>query len=265
MVAPHSPKANQILAALPHAEYERLVPHLEPVPLEQGWALCESRSMQNHVYFPTNSIISLLYLMKNGSSVEIAIAGNEGVVGMALFMGGETTPSRAVVQSAGFSYRLKASLLKPEFERAGAFQYLLLRYTQSLINQMAQTAACHRYHSLDKQLCRWLLLSLDRLTSNEMLMSQELIADMLGVPPERLTQAAGKLRDAGLIQYSQGCITVVDRPGLEARVCGCYNVVKHESDRLLSRAKPGERFRSQDSRERRLAASAGFQRMALVA
>ena len=235
MLAPHTPKQNHLLAALPDADYERLLPHLELAPLELGWALYESGSQQGYVYFPTASIVSLLYVMQDGSSAEIAVVGNEGVVGIALFMGGETTPSRAVVQSAGYAYRLKGSLLKREFERGGPLQYLLLRYTQALITQMAQTAVCNRHHAVEQQLCRWLLLSLDRLPSNELTMTQELIANMLGVRREGVTEAAGKLQAAGLIQYTRGKITVLDRPKLEARVCECYAVVKRESDRLFSR------------------------------
>ena len=233
--ARQSPRQNQLLAALPEADYERLLPQLELVPLPLGWALYESGSEQGYVYFPTDSIVSLLYVMEDGSSAEIAIAGNEGVVGIALFMGGETTPSRAVVQSAGYAYRLRASVLKAEFDRGGPLQHLLLRYTQALLTQMAQTAVCNRHHSVEQQLCRWLLLSLDRLPSNELTMTQELIANMLGVRREGVTEAAGKLQAAGLIHYSRGRITVLDRPNLEARVCECYAVVKRECDRLLSR------------------------------
>ena len=235
MRAAHDPKQNHLLAAMPAADYERLLSHLELVPMKLGWALYESGSQQEHVYFPTTSIVSLLYVMQDGSSAEIAVVGNEGVVGIALFMGGETTPSRAVVQSAGYAYRLKGGQLKEEFERGGPLQYLLLRYTQALITQMAQTAVCNRHHALEQQLCRWLLLSLDRLPSNELSMTQELIANMLGVRREGVTEAAGKLQAAGLIHYSRGKITVLDRPKLEARVCECYAVVKRESDRLLSR------------------------------
>ncbi len=234
MLAPHTPKQNHLLAALPDADYARLLPDLELVPLELGWALYESGSRQGYVYFPTASIVSLLYVMEDGSSAEIAVVGYEGVVGIALFMGGETTPSRAVVQSAGYAYRLKASLLKDEFERGGPLQYLLLRYTQALITQMAQTAVCNRHHSVEQQLCRWLLLSLDRLPSNELVMTQELIANMLGVRREGVTEAAGKLQAEGLIQYSRGKITVLDRPKLEAQVCECYAVVRRETDRLFS-------------------------------
>jgi CRP-like cAMP-binding protein len=233
MLAPHTPKQNHLLAALPAADYERLLPDLEQVPLELGWALYESGSQQEYVYFPTTSIVSLLYVMHDNSSAEIAVVGNDGVVGIALFMGGESTPSRAVVQSAGYAYRLKGSLLKGEFERGGRLQYLLLRYTQALITQMAQTAVCNRHHAVEQQLCRWLLLSLDRLPSNELTMTQELIANMLGVRREGVTEAAGKLQAQGLIHYSRGKITVLDRPKLEARVCECYAVVKREYGRLL--------------------------------
>ena len=233
MQAPHDPKQNHLLAGLPAADYERLLPQLELVPLPLGWALYESGSEQGYVYFPTDSIVSLLYVMLDGSSAEIAVAGNEGVVGIALFMGGETTPSRAVVQSAGYAYRLRASVLKAEFDRGGPLQHLLLRYTQALITQMAQTAVCNRHHSLDQQLCRWLLLSLDRLSSNRLSMTQELIANMLGVRREGVTEAAGKLQADGLIQYNRGNIVVLDRPRLEARSCECYQVVKTEFDRLL--------------------------------
>jgi len=229
-----TPKQNHLLAALPDAEYARLLPGLEQIPLELGLALYESGGPQEYVYFPSASIVSLLYVMRDGSSAEIAVVGNEGVVGIALFMGGESTPSRAVVQSAGHAYRLKEDLLKAEFERGGPVQYLLLRYTQALITQMAQTAVCNRHHSVEQQLCRWLLLSLDRLPSNELTMTQTLIANMLGVRREGVTEAAGKLQAEGLIQYSRGKITVLDRPKLEARVCECYSVVKRESDRLLT-------------------------------
>jgi CRP-like cAMP-binding protein len=198
-----------------------------------GSVLYESGSRLDHVYFPANSIVSLLYVMADGASAEIAVVGNDGVVGVSLFMGGETTPSRAVVQSAGVAYRLPGSVLKEEFRRGGATQQLLLRYTQALLTQMAQTAVCNRHHSVDQQLCRWLLLSLDRLSSNELAMTQELIANMLGVRREGVTEAAGKLQAAGVIRYSRGRITVLDRPALEAQACECYAVVKQESDRLL--------------------------------
>ena len=233
-----SPLQNRLLAALPAADYERLLPKLEPISLKLGSALYESGSTQGFVYFPTDSIVSLLYVMEDGSSAEIAVVGNEGVVGLALFMGGETTPSRAVVQSAGNAYRLGASILKAEFGRGGELQHLLLRYTQALITQMAQTAVCNRHHSVEQQLCRWLLLSLDRLPANELTMTQELIANMLGVRREGVTEAAGKLQAAELIQYSRGKITVLDRPKLEARVCECYHVVKREYDRLGRIAAP---------------------------
>jgi CRP-like cAMP-binding protein len=228
-----SPKQNHVLAALPDADYARLLPHLEPHDLQLGWALYESGGPQAYVYFPTTSIVSLLYVMEDAASAEIAIVGNEGIVGIALFMGGESTPSRAVVQSAGQAYRLKGNLVKTEFERSGELQHLLLRYTQALITQMAQTAVCNRHHSVEQQLCRWLLLSLDRLPSDELSMTQELIANMLGVRREGVTEAAGHLQAAGLIHYSRGKIKVLDRPGLEARVCECYAVVKREYDRLL--------------------------------
>ena len=198
-----------------------------------GETVCEPGIQMRHVYFPTTCIVSLLYVMEDGASAEIAVVGNEGIVGVSLFMGGETTTSRAVVQSAGHAYRLKGQLLKDAFFRAGPMQRLLLRYTQALLTQMAQTAVCNRHHTVDQQLCRWLLLSLDRLTSNELTMTQELIANMLGVRREGVTEAAGKLQRAGLIHYSRGHITVVDRPGLESRVCECYQVVKKEFERLL--------------------------------
>ena len=235
MLASHTPKQSHLLNALPAADFERLLPDLELVQLPLGSAIYESGKEQEYVYFPSTSIVSLLYVMEDGSSAEIAVVGNEGVVGIALFMGGETTPSRAVVQSAGYAYRLKASLLKKEFERGGPLQYLLLRYTQALITQMAQTAVCNRHHSVEQQLCRWLLLSLDRLPSNELSMTQELIANMLGVRREGVTEAAGKLQAAGMIEYSRGKIIVLDRQKLEGWVCECYAVVKRESDRLLSR------------------------------
>ena len=233
MAAASDPRQNRLLAALPDAEWVRWAPHLEPVDMPLGKVLYESGSRLSHVYFPTTSIVSLLYVMEDGASGEIAIVGNEGMVGIALFMGGETTPSRAVVQSAGSAYRLSAHILKEEFHRAGPMQRLLLRYTQALITQMAQTAVCNRHHSIDQQLCRWLLLSMDRLPSNKLKMTQELIANMLGVRRPGVTEAAMKLQDAGLIRYSYGNIEVLDRPGLENRVCECYGVVKREFDRLL--------------------------------
>jgi CRP-like cAMP-binding protein len=231
--ARHSPRQNHLLAALPGADYERLLPQLELVPLPLAWAVYEAGDAQGYVFFPTTSIVSLLYVMEDGSSAEIAVVGNEGLVGIALFMGGETTPSRAVVQSAGYGYRLRGSVLKAEFGQGGNLQHLLLRYTQALITQMSQTAVCNRHHALEQQLCRWLLLSLDRLQSNELAMTQELIANMLGVRREGVTESAGKLQAQGLIEYSRGKITVLDRPKLEARVCECYAVVKREYDRLL--------------------------------
>lgn len=227
------PRQNHLLAALPPADFERLRPHLKLIAVQLGEALYEPGAGLRYLYFPTNSIVSLLYVMADGASAEIAVVGNEGVIGVSLFMGGETTPSRAVVQSAGHAYRLAGHVLKEEFTRGGAMQHLLLRYTQALLTQMAQTAVCNRHHSLDQQLCRWLLLSLDRLSANELVMTQELIANMLGVRREGVTEAAGNLQDAGLIQYSRGRITVLDRPGLEARTCECYAVVKRECDRLL--------------------------------
>ena len=239
-LSPDTPRQNHLLAALPAADYERVLPDLELVSLPLGLALYESGSEQTHIYFPTNSIVSLLYVMQNGSSAEIAVAGNEGVVGIALFMGGSTTPSRAVVQSAGKGYRLGAGMLKGEFDRGSSLQYLLLCYTQALLTQMAQTAVCNRHHSVEQQLCRWLLLSLDRLPSNELSMTQELIANMLGVRREGVTEAAGRLQAAGMIHYSRGKITVLDRPKLEKRVCECYAVVKRESDRLLARVYQGK-------------------------
>ncbi len=227
------PSLNHLLAALPLAELGRWLPQLEWVEMPLGQVLYESGRTLGHVYFPTSAIVSLLYVMENGASAEIAVVGNEGLVGISLFMGGNSTPSRAVVQSAGAGYRLKAALMKDEFDRAGPVMHLLLRYTQALITQMAQTAVCNRHHSLDQQLCRWLLLSLDRLKSSELVMTQELIANMLGVRREGVTEAAFKLQAAGLIRYARGRITVLDRPGLEMRTCECYAVVKREYDRLL--------------------------------
>jgi CRP-like cAMP-binding protein len=225
---------NHLLAAFPAAEFERLSPHLELVEMPLGEALYESGGRLQHVYFPTTSIVSLLYVLENGASAEIAVVGNEGILGISIFMGGETTPSRAVVQSAGHGYRLNAQLLKQEFNRAGPVLRLLLRYTQALITQMTQTAVCNRHHAVEQQLCRWLLLSLDRLSSDSLTMTQELIANMLGVRREGVTEAAGNLQRAGLIRYSRGRIDVLDRPGLEGAVCECYGVVKLEFDRLLS-------------------------------
>jgi CRP-like cAMP-binding protein len=231
--APLPPERNQILAALPQLERDRLFPHLRHVALPLGRVIYESGARLRDIYFPTNSIVSLLYVLANGSSAEIAVVGKEGAVGVSLFMGGETTPSRAVVQSAGGAYRLSGSLLKKEFARHGEMLAVLLRYTQSLITQMSQTAVCNRHHAVDQQLCRWLLLSLDRLDSNELQMTQELIANMLGVRREGVTEAAGRLQAQGVIRYARGKITVLDRPRLETLSCECYAVVKKESDRLL--------------------------------
>jgi CRP-like cAMP-binding protein len=239
MSSPHSPKQNHLLAALPAADYARLLPDLELIPMPLGWAVYESGGRLGYVYFPTTSIVSLLYVMEGGASAEIAITGNEGLVGISLFMGGESTPSRAVVQSAGNAYRLRARVLKREFALGGNLQHLALRFTQALITQMAQTAVCNRHHALDQQLCRWLLVSLDRLEGSELVMTQELIANMLGVRREGVTEAAGNLQAAGLIKYTRGRIRVLDRAGLEQRVCECYAVVKKEYDRLLPYRIPG--------------------------
>jgi CRP-like cAMP-binding protein len=224
---------NKLLAALPPAVCSRLQPHLEHVSLKLGASVYEAGGKQAYVYFPIDSIVSLLYVMQDGASAEIAVVGNDGLVGISLFMGGETTPSRAVVQSAGSAYRLRAKRLKAEFEFGGELQHLLLRYTQALITQMAQTAVCNRHHSIEQQLCRWLLLSADRLPSNVLTMTQDLIANMLGVRREGVTASAGKLQESGLIRYSRGRITILNRAGLEKRVCECYAVVKRECDRLL--------------------------------
>jgi CRP-like cAMP-binding protein len=236
MPASHDPQRNHLLAALPPAERERIYAHLQLVPMPLGKVLYESGDVLGHVYFPTDCIVSLLYVMEDGASAEISVVGNEGLIGIALFMGGETTPSRAIVQSAGHAYRLIGAQLKDEFHRNSAMQLLLLRYTQALITQMAQTAVCNRHHSVDQQLCRWLLLSLDRLSSNQLAMTQELISNMLGVRREGVTEAAGKLQKLGVIDYSRGHITVLDRPRLEQLSCECYAVVKKETDRL--RAEP---------------------------
>jgi CRP-like cAMP-binding protein len=237
--SPHAPNQNHLLAALPAADYARLLPDLDLIQMPLGQALYESGGLLEHVYFPTTSLVSLLYVMADGASAEIAVVGNEGILGISLFMGGETTPSRAVVQSAGYGYRLKAQLLKDEFNRAGPALDLLLRYTQALITQMAQTAVCNRHHSVEQQLCRWLLLSLDRLPTLQLNMTQELIANMLGVRREGVTEAAGKLQRAGLIRYTRGHIEVLDRQRLEQEVCECYSVVKKEFDRLLPYQLPG--------------------------
>jgi CRP-like cAMP-binding protein len=227
------PRRNQLLAALPEQEFQRWRPHLEYVDMRLGEVLYEAGSTLTHVYFPTTAIVSLLYVMQNGESAEIAVVGNDGVVGISLFMGGDSTSSRALIQSAGGAYRLTAHLMKEEFDRGGPVLHLLLRYTQALITQMVQTAACNRHHSLDQQLCRWLLLSLDRLQGTDMVMTQDLIAHMLGVPRDGATNGALKLQTAGLINYAEGRIRVLDRGGLEKRTCECYAVVKKEYDRLL--------------------------------
>jgi CRP-like cAMP-binding protein len=228
-------KKNHLLACLPETEWRRWSPLLERVDMPLGQVVYESGATLSYVYFPITAIVSLLYVLENGASAEIAVVGNEGIVGVSLFMGGESTPSRAVVQSAGEGCRLKASLMRQEFDKAGPVMHLLLRYTQALLTQMAQTAVCNRHHSLDQQLCRWLLLSLDRLPGEELIMTQELIANMLGVRREGVTEGALKLQKAGLIRYARGHITVVDRAGLESRTCECYAVVKKEYDRLLPR------------------------------
>ena len=231
---PVSPLSNHLLAALPAHVQQRLFPHLTPVELPLGHVLYESGERQHQLHFPTNSIVSLLYVMENGASAEISVVGNEGLVGVSLFMGGGSTPSRALVQSAGSALTLSAQHLKPEFDRHSELLQLVLRYTQALITQMSQTAVCNRHHSIDQQLCRWLLLSLDRLPSNQLVMTQELIANMLGVRREGVTEAAGKLQKLGIIEYHRGHISVLDRAQLEARCCECYAVVKDESDRLLN-------------------------------
>jgi cAMP-binding proteins - catabolite gene activator and regulatory subunit of cAMP-dependent protein kinases len=233
LISPADPIENRLLAALPQEEYERLVPYLEQVPLALGEVIYESGEHLNHVYFPTTAIISLLYLMEDGSSAEMGLAGNEGVVGIALFMGGDTMPNRAVVQSAGGALRMKAKALQTEFALGSQFQRLLLRYTQALITQISQTAVCNRLHTVEQQLCRWLLLSHDRVKADDLIMTQELIADMLGVRREGVTVAAGRLQDDGAISYIRGHIKILDRQKLETIVCECYKVVKDEFDRLL--------------------------------
>jgi CRP-like cAMP-binding protein len=238
-VVPGNPRANQLLAALPERDYGLLAQGLEWTAMPLGMAIYESGGRQGFVYFPVDSIVSLLYVLENGASTEIAVTGKEGLVGISLFMGGGTTPSRAVVQSAGHGYRVNGAVLRKLFESSGDAQHLLLRFTQALITQMTQTAVCNRHHAVDQQLCRWLLLMLDRLSSNRVLMTQELIANMLGVRREGVTEAAGKLQSQGLIEYRRGRITVLDRPGLEARVCECYAVVKREYERLLPSPLPG--------------------------
>jgi len=238
MPTAHDPTENHLLAALAPEEQERIFPHLRLVDMPLGKVLYESGDTLRYVYFPTDCIVSLLYVLVDGGSAELSVVGNEGLIGIALFMGGETTPNRALVQSAGHAYRLSGPRVKDEFHRGGTLQGLFLRYTQALITQMAQTGVCNRHHSVDQQLCRWLLLSLDRLPSNELTMTQELIADMLGVRREGVTEAAGKLQKLGVIRYSRGHITVLDRPRLEQLSCECYAVVKKEMDRLLPYVRP---------------------------
>jgi CRP-like cAMP-binding protein len=227
------PTKNRLLAALPGDEYERILPHLGHVSFKLGEVVYESGGRMEHIYFPTAAIVSLLYLMENGASAEMGMAGKEGLIGVALFMGGNTMPNRAVVQSAGGAVRMRAQVLREEFARGGAFQRLLLRYTQALLTQMSQTAVCNRLHAIEQQLCRWLLLSHDRLDSDELVMTQELIANMLGVRREGVTAAAGRLQEQGLISYVRGRIQILDRPGLETSVCECYKVVRDEYERLL--------------------------------
>ena len=236
MSAQQTPMQNHLLAALPKEIFERIAPHLELISMPLGEVLYESGGQLHHVYFPTTAIVSLHYVMENGASAEIAGVGNEGVVGISLFMGGNTTPSRATVCTSGYGYRLKARLMMEEFNRAGPMMRLMLRYTQALITQMSQTAVCNRHHSMEQQMCRWLLLTLDRLPTPELIMTQELIASMLGVRREGITETAGDLQRSGLISYRRGHITVLDRSGLESRTCECYNVVKKEFHRLLSEA-----------------------------
>jgi CRP-like cAMP-binding protein len=232
MLLSHSPQHNELLAALSQHESANILPQLELVPMPLGKVLYESGDKLSHVYFPCDCIVSLLYVLEDGSSAEISVVGYEGLIGIALFMGGETTPNRAVVQSAGHAYALPAHLLKELFHRSGEAQLLFLRYTQALITQMAQTAVCNRHHTVDQQLCRWLLLSLDRLSGNDLVMTQELIANMLGVRREGVTEAAGKLQNLGIINYTRGHIKVLDRPKLEGLCCECYAVVRKETDRL---------------------------------
>lgn len=239
MLQPQAPRRNRLLAALSQDECECVCPHLEPVHLPLGQVMYESGEALHHVYFPIDCIVSLLYVLEDGASAEIAVVGNDGMVGISLFMGGDSTPSRAVVQSAGWALRLSGKVLKDEFHHSSELQMLLLRYTQSLMTQMAQTAACNRHHSVDQQLCRWLLLSLDRLPGNELKMTQDLIANMLGVRREGVSEAAAKLRRLGVIEYSRGKITVLDRPRLEALCCECYRVVRKETDRIRALTQPG--------------------------
>ena len=237
----HGPKQNHLLAALPAAEFARLSARLEWVPLALGEVLYEPGGQMKHAYFPTTAVVSLHYVMESGASAEAAGVGNEGVVGISLFMGGDTTPSSAVVQIGGHAYRLASALLMREFDRTGPTQHLLLLYTQALMTQMTQTAACYRHHSVEQQLCRWLLLTLDRLPSGELVITQELVANMLGVRREGITEAAGNLQRAGFIRYRRGHISVLDRAGLESRACECYAVVRKELVRLLSDVQPPRR------------------------
>ena len=234
MASTHNPSQNHLLAVLPAADFERLTPHLELVPMRLGDCLYEPGGQLQHVYFPTTAIVSLLYILESGVSAELAGVGNEGMVGISLFMGGDTTSSSATVQTAGHAYRLQGRLLKEEFHRGGLMQRLLLRYTQVLLTQVAQTAACNRFHSIEQQLSRWLLATLDRLPANELVMTQELVASALGVRREGITEAAGNLQRAGVISYRRGHISVIERPGLESRACECYDVVRKESGRLMS-------------------------------
>ena len=233
MIDLYNQRQNHLLAALPAADYKRIAPHLEFVQMPLGKVLCEAGGILSHVYFPTTSVVSLLYVTEDGACVETAVVGSEGMVGVSLFMGGDTAPSQAVVQTAGYAYRLNKQVLKQEFDRSSSVRHVLLRYTQALITHMTQTAVCNRHHSVDQQLCRWLLLNLDRSPTNELATTHELIANKLGVRREGITDAAGKLRSAGLIRYNRGRITVLDRPRLEDRSCECYAVVKNEFDRLL--------------------------------
>ena len=239
-----TPKQNHLLAALPAAEFDPLAAHLQRIPMQVGEILYEPDEQLQYAYFPTTAIVSLHYVIESGASAEIAGVGNEGVVGISLFMGGDTTPSSAVVQTAGHAYRLPRHLLKNEFDRGGPLQRLLLRYTQALITQMAQTAVCNRHHSIEQQLCRWLLVTLERVPSGQLVMTQELVASMLGVRREGITEAAGKLQQAGVIRYRRGHIAVLDRVGLERRSCECYGVVKAEIDRLLTDFPRGDPFRA---------------------
>ncbi len=230
----HSPRQNRLLAALPDSEYEQMLPELELLPLPLGWALYETGSRQNSVYFPTDSVVSLIYMIANGNLTEIAVTGNDGLVGIPLVTGGDATLGRAVVRSAGFAYRLNYSFLKKGFGKGGPLQDMLLRYTQSLMTQISQNAVCNRHHNVEQRLCRWLLMSMDRLPSNQLVTTQELIARMLGVRREGVTEAAGRLQEEGMIRYSRGRVTILDRPKLERWVCECYAVVRRETDRLLA-------------------------------